>query len=294
MKLTAAVVASVGEALGVPVGRQQPVGGGCISPAARVDLAGGTRLFVKAVPDGAPADMLIEEARSLRRLRAAARAAGNSGASLIVPEVLAEGTGWIALEWLDAVPASPGAWSELGRGLAALHGERRTQAGWETRNYIGPLEQVNEPAADWPAFWRERRLLPQMERARHVLDPALLNLLEGVLEKLDDLLAPGEAEGASLLHGDLWNGNVLMTASGPALVDPASSYGHREVDLAMAALFGGFGAGFERTYCEEWPLTEGAPERRAAYQLYYLLVHVNLFGSTYLGRTREAARTALG
>lgn len=118
--------------------------------------------------------------------------------------------------------------------------------------------------------------------------------IELLLPELDELLAPAEQDGASLLHGDLWNGNVLMSIRGPALIDPASYHGHREVDLAMAALFGGFETEFERAYRAEWPLAAGAMERRAAYQLYYLLVHVNLFGSAYIPRTRAAVDQCLG
>ncbi|HEX8673749.1 MAG TPA: fructosamine kinase family protein, partial [Longimicrobium sp.] len=110
-------------------------------------------------------------------------------------------------------------------------------------------------------------------------------------EALPRLLAAGEEDGPTLLHGDLWSGNVVATSRGPSLVDPATYRGHREVDLAMTELFGGFGAEFYTAYEEAWPLRPGyQEERRAVYQLFYLLVHVNLFGGGYVARTAEALR----
>jgi fructosamine-3-kinase len=108
--------------------------------------------------------------------------------------------------------------------------------------------------------------------------------------RLEELLHPAEADGPSLLHGDLWSGNVLATTSGPALVDPAAYFGHREVDLAMADLFGGFDGRFRQAYEAAWPLQPGYARRRDVYQLYYLLVHVNLFGAGYLPATKRTLR----
>ncbi len=116
---------------------------------------------------------------------------------------------------------------------------------------------------------------------------------DDLFDHLDELLAVGNDDGPSLLHGDLWGGNVHMTDDGAAIIDPSVYHGHREVDLAMAELFGGFGPGFHAAYDRAWPLPPGYdPTRRAIYQLYYLLVHVNLFGGSYLGRTRSTLRTA--
>lgn len=292
MTLDPAVLDAVAGAVGLEIVAERPVGGGCISPAARIELADGTRLFVKTAPAGAESGMIAGEAHSLRMLR---RAAIDTG--LRVPEVVAAGSDWLALEWLGAVPPSRDAWVQLGRGLARLH--RRTSTGEEMRwgggddNYIGSLPQANGGAARWAEFWRERRLLPQLELAGESIGAELRREFDTVLDRLDTVLAPAEADGASVLHGDLWSGNVMMTAAGPALIDPASYCGHREVDLAMAALFGGFDAAFEESYVGEWPLAAGAPVRRAVYQLYYLLVHVNLFGASYLDRTRAAVRAAL-
>src|SRR5690606_17965293 len=145
--------------------------------------------------------------------------------------------------------------------------------------------QTNEPSGDWPSFWRERRLRPQLDLAAGRLDADIRARFDTLLHGLDDRLGPANEDGPSLLHGDLWNGNVHFTDGGAALIDPASSNGHREVDLAMAALFGGFPAAFFDAYSAEWPLLTGAAPRRPIYQLYYLLVHVNLFGGGYIEQT---------
>jgi fructosamine-3-kinase len=292
VSLPAAVVAAVAGRLGTDVVATVPVGGGCISAAARVDLADGSRVFVKAAPAGAAADLFAEEARSLGRLRDAA--------ALRVPQVLAVDAAWLALEWLEPAPgtgsgggAAPASAAELGRGLARLHAVAGPDWGWDADNYIGPLRQWNGAAASWPAFWWERRLLPQLQHAEPVLGAQVSVEFGRLLGELDERLAGAAGERPALLHGDLWSGNVHFSAHGPALIDPASYYGHREVDLAMAALFGGFGADFERSYAAEWPLPPGADMRRAIYQLYYLLVHVNLFGAGYVEATRRTLRLAL-
>lgn len=269
-----------------------PVAGGCINHGVRVETAEGT-LFVKHNPD-APHGLFAVEARGLDALRAAA-------AELVVPEVLAwsEAKGdvpaWLALEWLEPASAGGEHGKRLGRGLAALH---RTDAGggwgWEEDGFIGPLPQENGAAETWAEFWRIRRLEPQLRRARESrLDAGAAADWERLFDLLPQLLAPAEEDGPSLLHGDLWQGNVLATARGPALVDPAAYRGHREADLAMAELFGGFDAAFHAAYREAWPLAPGWPARRAAYQLWYLLVHLRLFGAGYAPRLASTLRDAL-
>jgi protein-ribulosamine 3-kinase len=241
---------------------------------------------VKAAPPDASADLLESEAESLRRLAAAD--------AVRIPAVLAEGSGWLALEWLAPGRPTPGSWRALGRGLARLHRTQGPGFGWDQDNFIGSLPQQNGEAACWPDFWARHRLLPQLQRATPLLNRRALADFEVLLRRLPELLQAGAEDGASLLHGDLWSGNVLMTATGPALVDPSSYYGHREVDLAMAELFGGFPAAFHEAYAAEWPLMPGALARRPVYQLYYLLVHVNLFGGRYVAGTEAALQAALG
>jgi fructosamine-3-kinase len=278
-----------------PVRDARPVGGGCINRALRLELGNG-RAFLKYNPE-APHGFFAAEARGLDALRAAA--AGD----LRVPEVLdfrdaeaAAGPAWLLLEWVEPGPRGAAFDERLGRGVAALHRRAAGGWGWEEDNFIGPLPQANAPAGRWGELWRDRRLEPRLRAARGAgYAPGAPAEWERLLDALPALLAPAEEDGPSLLHGDLWSGNVLAAAGGvPALVDPAAYRGHREVDLAMAELFGGFAPGFHAAYREARPLLPGYGEgRRAVYQLYYLLVHVELFGSGYVQQTRAALREAL-
>ncbi|HSM35392.1 MAG TPA: fructosamine kinase family protein [Longimicrobiales bacterium] len=267
-----------------------PVGGGCIAHAARVDGPDGPLAFLKWSPAGDPAAATYPA----EEVGLAALAA--TGA-VKVPRVLGilsvEGAAGLLLEWMPLTAPSDEAWRHFGGSLARLHAVRpEARPGWPDDNALGPLPQTNAPADGWGDFWWRRRLLPQIDLAGPRLG-ALTGRLHALAGRLPGLLDEAfEADGTSLLHGDLWSGNVHWTAGGDgpraALIDPSTYYGHREVDLAMAALFGGFPAPFWRGYEEERPLRPGASRRRPAYQLYYLLAHVNLFGASYLGRTAEA------
>jgi fructosamine-3-kinase len=147
----------------------------------------------------------------------------------------------------------------------------------------------------WAEFWRMRRLEPQLELARAAGRlPGRQADWDRLMERLPALLDNAEMDGPSLLHGDLWGGNVMAAAAGPVLIDPACYRGHREADLAMTELFGGFGPEFYAAYGEQWPLLAGYPRRRPVYQLWYLLVHVNLFGGGYVSQTAGVLREALG
>jgi fructosamine-3-kinase len=281
-----AVEAAIGSATRIV--EVKPVGGGCVTPVARLRTDDGQLLLLKWGERGRFPDALFrEEARSLDALRRTD--------ALRVPAVLAQGQAWLLLEWLEPGPPAPDAWQRLGRALVEVHRVAADPYGWSHDNFIGPLPQPNRRSDDWPSFWREQRLRPQLERARaagHFTSADDGAAFDRLFRDLDDLLAPAAEDGPSLLHGDLWSGNVHMTAAGDAaLIDPSCYCGHREVDLAMAELFGGFGSGFLAAYQQAWPLRPGYVEgRRAVYQLYYLLVHVNLFGSGYTGSVRAALR----
>lgn len=270
-----------------PIRDAAPVPGGCVSDALRVTTDGGP-VFLKHDPR-APAGMFEVEADALRAL-------AEPDTMLRVPAVLGHGERWLALEWLEPGRASAGADDRLGHGLARLHSTRSDRWGWHRQGYIGPLPQQNHPSDDWPEFWRASRLEPQLRRARDAgaaVGPE--DDWARLFAELPNALPAAEGDGASLLHGDLWSGNTFVTAAGDAaLVDPATYFGHREVDLAMADLFGGFGPRFRAAYTEAWPLSPGYPEvRRGIYQLYYLLVHVNLFGGGYAARTRGVLNDVL-
>jgi fructosamine-3-kinase len=242
-----------------------------------------------------PAGLFETEARSLAAL------AGTT--ALRVPRVVAVhdsaaesgGERWLLLEWLEPGHAERATWAQLGTGLAQLHRTRDERAGWPHDNFIGALPQDNQPLGDWAAFWRARRLEPQLRRAYDdgAFDQSEARRFDALLAALDGLLAAAAEDGHSLLHGDLWSGNLHVLRGGvPALIDPASYHGHREVDLAMTRLFGGFDDGFYDAYTEAWPLQPGHAARLPIYQLYYLLVHVNLFGASYRSNTLAALRSA--
>ena len=241
--------------------------------------------------------MFAAEARGLDALRAAAED------ELVVPRVLAwaeaeDGApAWLALEWLEPGRRAPDFDERLGHGLALLHGvslDDDDHWGFAEDSWIGSLPQANGLMEDWAEFWRMRRIEPQLRMAR---DAGRLPGREAewnrLFDLLPELLEPAAGDAPSLLHGDLWSGNVLATARGPALIDPAVYHGHREADLAMTELFGGFGAGFYAAYEEGWPLQPGYARRRAVYQLWYLLVHVNLFGGGYVAQTARVLGEAL-
>jgi fructosamine-3-kinase len=282
--MTDAVRAELERAFG-PLRAVHAIAGGCISPSFRIVLADKSKRFVKTATRGWPPEAFAAEAQSLEALRATG--------TLVVPRVHGCGASWLALDWLEPVRATDGHWAELGRGLARLH-RNVSDYGWPSANFLGPIPQTNERSANWPEFWREQRLRPLFERAAAQLDRAAVRDFERLFAQLDDLLAPASAEGASLLHGDLWNGNVHMCTDGAGVIDPASYYGHREVDLAMAVLFGGFPPTFHEAYEREWAVLPGASVRQPIYQLYYLLAHVVLFGGVYVRSTMATLQVALG
>ena len=286
------------------VTQASPVGGGCISETARLRTSTGASFFLKWSDGDASAGIFRAEAYSLGRLAATRTLRVPAVLAVSDPETdpgdrargvsMAPEPRWLLLEWLEPGSATRTTWEQLGARLAALHRVRGdVDYGWPADNFIGTLSQSNSPSSSWSDFWRDRRLRPQLELALAgaAFGAAEVARFDALFAALDDILAPASEEGPSMVHGDLWSGNLHVLASGePALIDPSSYFGHREVDLAMAQLFGGFDDRFLHAYQEAWPLADGFSDlRRPAYQLYYLLVHVNLFGGAY----RAAALNAL-
>lgn len=270
-------------ALGAAVTGTRPVGGGSINVAGRVSLADGRTVFVKHRP-GAPPATFTREAEGLARIRVPGGPR--------VPRVLAvgddDGARFLALEWLPPGRPAPDHDAVLGRGLAALHASGAPAFGDDAPNWIGPLPQDNTPAATWPEFLAARRIGPLVRAARDAghLGARDVAAAERLMGRLPDLCGP--AEPPARLHGDLWSGNAHPGPDGlPVLVDPATYGGHREVDLAMMQLFGGFSDAVVAAYEEALPLAPGRRERVPLHQLYPLLVHVVLFGAAYVARTRR-------
>lgn len=321
---------SVREAVSSAVGRLHPgaeiaavtpVGGGCINNGVRIDTSVGRRFFLKWNPS-APAGMFEAEMDGLRALRATASETEAADAarepSLRIPEPYEAGGGagspdWLLMEWIQAGGAASESDERLGRGLARLHeggraarssaatasatgstdgSSRPMRFGWHRDNWIGSLFQSNRGHDTWSDFWRTERIGPQLRSARergHLTDPLMDGLVDRIPAALDGVDTP------ALLHGDLWSGNAYVAEGGaPVVVDPAVYLGDGEVDLAMSELFGGFGRRFYEAYRETRGITdEYASHRRDLYQLYYLLVHVNLFGGSYVAGSRQAAERVL-
>ena len=272
----AAVAATIGAAAGtsLPAARWSSCGGSSLNATWRLE-GDGLRCFVK-VNAAARAAMFDAEAAGLAELRAAN--------AVRVPRPIASGVAggvsFIALEWLEF--AGGGRDAALGRALAALHRHTAATHGWHRDNTIGTTPQDNARTSDWAKFFRDRRIAPQLSlAARNGHRGALQRDGERLLAAMPRLLS-GHAPAPSLLHGDLWSGNAGRLGDGtPVIFDPAVYYGDRETDLAMCALFGGFGADFFAAYRESWPLPEGHEARRDLYNLYHVLNHANLFGGGY-------------
>ncbi|TVS18058.1 MAG: aminoglycoside phosphotransferase [Gammaproteobacteria bacterium] len=254
---------------GLPEARSaRPMAGGDVAAVWDVTLMDGRRVVVKT--GGGDPDL---EAEGLQALAAA-------GAP--TPAVLAQSDRTLVLEYVDGPAAG---WEELGRALASVHRASSDRFGWHRDNLIGSLPQANDATTNWPEFYLEYRLrpwlacLPGVLRGR--LERAMARALPALLER--DVVP-------SLVHGDLWSGNVV---AGRWLIDPAVHYADRELDFAMLDLFGSIPASMQAGYDAIWPLDPGWQERRPALQIYHLLVHVRLFGSSYCGAV-SARLDALG
>ena len=283
--MDARLKAALASALGSELVTARGLTGGDINRAHEVVLADGRRLFVKT-NERSPPGMFAAEARGLGWL-AEARA-------LRIPEVVAVAAPDAPQQFLVLELVATGAPGrdfdeKLGQGLAALHRRGAPGFGLEHDNFIGSLPQANAAASSWPEFYRARRLEAQLRRAADEgrASSRMRQGFERLFRVLDERCGP--AEPPARLHGDLWGGNLLCDDDGaPCLIDPAVYGGHREIDLAMMRLFGGFGARVFDAYDEAWPLADGHQERVSLYQLYPLMVHVNLFGGSYLGSVEAA------
>ncbi|MDA3128528.1 fructosamine kinase family protein [Aliibacillus thermotolerans] len=249
----------------------QSVSGGSVSQAYRVQTKENI-YFIKYNPN-VPEDFFEKERDGLMRLK-------RSGA-ISVPTVYAHKESYIAMEWVSGARKKETE-TLLGRGLAELHQCTRDTFGLDVDNYIGKLPQPNNEEENWLTFYKKHRLGFQMELAlkRDVLPKVRREKLERLLDSLHRFLPAHSVP--SLLHGDLWGGNWITGDAGiPYFIDPAVFYGEREMELAFTELFGGFSQTFYDAYEEISPLPPEFEERKPLYQLYYLLVHLNLFGETY-------------
>ncbi len=230
--------------------------------------------------------MFESEARSLNLLRDAH--------ALTIPKVWNYGHkpegAYLVMDFVAPAPQQPDYWADFGQRLATLHRHSRPTHGLDFDNYIGALPQKNESLENGVEFFVKNRLQVQVGRALYEgkIKPDLYERFQKLYEKLPGLL-PNEVP--ALLHGDLWSGNVMTGADGRVvLVDPAAYYGLREAELAFTTMFGGFDASFYESYYEHFPVENGFTERIPLYNLYPLLVHVNLFGGGYLTAVERILR----
>lgn len=243
---------------------------------------------------GGIADMFAKEREGLAALAAAQ-------STLIIPKVHAlhprrateRGPGTFAmlvLEYLPPGPAGADVWEKLGRGLAELHRASAPAFGFSGDTYCGLTPQENAWEKDWGGFYAHRRigaLLDRLEK-KSAADGGLLRAFRAFQDKAPDFLAHHPAP--SLIHGDLWSGNFLASAQGPALIDPAVYYADREAEWGMLSLFGGFPPSVLDAYMEAWPLPPGWRARLPVYQAYHLLNHYLLFGGSYGEQTARLIR----
>ena len=279
-QLGAVIAQATGQAF-VPADQQAATGGDA-SQAFVLTGRDERRFFVKLDrPEAAP--MLAAEAAGLEELA--------QSRSIRVPAVVAHGAfaerAYLVSEYIALRRADRACLIRFGEALSEMHGIVAPRHGWHRDNLLGATRQYNTPHGDWLEFWRENRLAAMLD-ALAADQPALARDGDRLLAVLSDLLA-GHTPEPSLLHGDLWSGNMAMDADGkPVIYDPAVYYGDRETDLAMTELFGGFGPAFYEAYWGSWPMRAEYREiRRPLYQLYHLLNHARLFGAGYVAPSRR-------
>lgn len=250
-----------------------PLGGGCIGNALKVETENGNNYFVKQYENG---KMHEAEANGLNELKTAN--------SIRIPRVLKFNESFLILEYIESAKPVANFMEKFGQQLALLHKNLYAQYGYFEDNFIGSTDQINVPQNDkWAEFYLENRIMYQFrltEKNGHATE----ELKSGIklIEKSIDKILDGSNEPPTLIHGDLWGGNYISDQRGnPCLIDPAVYYGHREAELAMTKLFGGFDNKFYSAYNEEYPLKEGWEYRENLYKLYHILNHLNLFGSGY-------------
>ena len=265
-----------------------PLGGGSINQVYKVILPDQT-LVMKVNQNDRYPGMFLAEAKGLQLLR--------QPDAPCVPEVIAQSVignyQFLLLEYLDKAPRRKDYPERFGCSLAALHRNTHAYFGLDHDNRMGALEQFNHQHTDGVTFFIQQRLMPQVKLAleRKKIAAVHVHQFERLYIQLPQILP---AEPPSLIHGDLWAGNVIEGPDGDAcLIDPAVAYSHREADLAMTMLFGRFDDKFYDAYHSAFPLTQGWQERMDLWNLYPLLVHVNLFGDSYLTETVQILRKYL-
>jgi fructosamine-3-kinase len=253
-----------------------PVGGGSINEACMLKTSVG-RFFIKYNSAAAFPGMFEKEAADLKTLA--------DTKTLDIPKIVGTGEtsvhSFLLLHYIESGAPERNFWYEFGIKLTELHKNTSDTFGLDHDNYIGSLVQSNKQHPDFYSFFISQRIEPQLKIARDkgAFDTGDVRYFDSLFKSLPGIIPD---EKPALLHGDLWSGNFMITSSGsPCLIDPALYYGHRESDIAMTQLFGGFDPEFYHAYNHAWPMEKGWQHRMDIFNLYPLLVHVNLFGGSY-------------
>lgn len=254
--------------------------GGDIAQSQVLIFESGHKYFLKT---GSRNDQMFPtEANSLREL--------SKSKAIRIPQVLLAEPKFLLIEYIEQGQKSSSFFEDFGRRFAQIHRYKADHFGLFEDNFIGHTQQQNIPqgeqATDWTKFYFEKRLLFQFKLAENqgLSSPTLKNAFKNIENNIESILKTDDAT-PSLLHGDLWSGNYLADENGnPVIIDPAVYYGHREADLAMTKVFGGFSPSFYRAYNDAYPLADGYEYRENIYKLYHILNHLNLFGMSYHGQ----------
>ncbi|MFA8299130.1 MAG: fructosamine kinase family protein [Hyphomicrobiales bacterium] len=265
------------EEINIDVYIKKPIGGGCINSAFEIKVDNKV-YFLKYNNKMAFPLMFEQERKGLELL--------SSTNTFRIPEVIhcdnTKNYSYLLLEMIEAGKPLNDFFTEFGKQLARLHSNTSTTFGLDHDNYIGSLNQYNKQHDNWSDFFVTERLEPLVENAVSSgnIPSSIINRFTSLFYKLDNIFP---TEKPSLLHGDLWNGNYIVDKKGnPVLIDPAVYYGHREMDISMSLLFGGFSPEFYNSYNDILPMEKGWQDRVEVCNIYPLLVHIILFGSSYL------------
>ena len=266
----------------IDVQRCEQVHGGDINNAYCLFTSTG-KYFLKLNDEDKFRGMFIKEANGLDLLR--------RNCTVTIPQVIKIGTcngqQYLLMEWLEKGTAQKNMWENFGAALALMHKQPQQYFGLNEDNYIGSLQQRNDPHNEWHLFYAECRIMPLVKRLFDAGDFSATDINDAA-SFCNNLKNIFPAEPPALLHGDLWAGNYLITSSGTAAIfDPAVYFGHREMDIGMTKLFGGFDQRFYEAYNKTYPLEKDWEKRMQVTQLYPLLVHAVLFGGHYIAATKN-------
>ena len=251
-----------------------PVSGGCINDCYKLETQK-SNYFVKL---NDTINLFEEENKGLDLLRASK--------TFFIPKVykfgVFESSNFLLMEWIQEKNKADNFWNVFAKNLSELHSTTNDKFGLDHDNYIGSLKQSNTYYYDGIEFFINTRLVPQLEKLNSLNNSSFFKKFDILFNLLDEIIPVYQP---SLLHGDLWSGNFLIDHNGHAcIIDPAVYYGNREADIAMTKLFGGFSEEFYSNYNDYLPMLNGWQERMPIWNLYPLLVHANLFGSSYLNQ----------